>query len=440
MLVLFSGCASLDPIQPGAANNGTIDFTRYLAFGNSTTAGTQSAGLVAKYQRQSYPAQLAAAARISGFEMPLISEPGIPALAVFTSLFPSPVIETLPGLGAPTNTNHPAIYNNLGIPGATVNQLVTTSPLPAPNPFFNIVLRDASFGATALDQAVNFQPTLATVWVGLNDVFGSASQGTDLLMTPTSLFEADFRTIIDAINAASGALVVGNLPGILAIPFFDTIPPFLIDPVTRRPILDGQNNLIPLIGEVQGVPGQLPFTTLVTLRAGPLMAQGIGIPQPFGTGTPLPDSVIVDPTERNNIETRIDEYNTVIDSICVNRNIPVADLFKLLNQVDANGVVFHGDEFTTDYVTGGIFSVDGFHPASPGYHIIALEFIKVINNRFGAAIPDPPFPIGPAMSSPSDLNRHNSFQYALGLSPNALDGLYMSLGVDPEDVKRTVFR
>ncbi|MDH3217524.1 MAG: SGNH/GDSL hydrolase family protein [Candidatus Krumholzibacteria bacterium] len=441
-LVAFGGCASLDPNAPATVNTGSVSFARYLALGNSTTAGMQSSGLVERFQRKSYPALIARAAQAPVFEMPLISEPGIPPVLVFTALVPSPVIEPLPGLGTPTNSTYTAIYNNLGIPGATLHELLVNRPVAGANPFYEIVLRDSIFGPTALDQAVNFQPTFATVWMGLNDIFRSASVGTDALLTPADEFETDFRTAIDALNAASAAMVVGNIPSIVTVPFFTTIPPFLVDPVTRLPILDPQNNLIPLIGVVQGVPGPLPFTALVTLAASESLAVGVGIPAPFGTGRPLPDAFVLDPVETGSIEMRLRSFNTTIDTVCTNRSIPVADIFALYSDVKANGVTFAGQDYTADYVTGGLFSVNGFHPSSAGYYLVAREFIKVTNAGFGASIPDPPFPAGPTLSRipPSDLVRFSPLQYALDLAPGALDGLWFSLGVDPhktvQDSKR----
>ncbi len=42
-----------------------------------------------------------------------------------------------------------------------------------------------------------------------------------------------------------------------------------------------------------------------------------------------------------------------------------------------------GLKFTNDYVEGGIFSLDGVHPPARGRQLIANQFIKVINSKFG---------------------------------------------------------
>ena len=49
--------------------------------------------------------------------------------------------------------------------------------------------------------------------------------------------------------------------------------------------------------------------------------------------------------------------------------------------------ILDGIPFTTTFVTGGLFSLDGVHPTSRGYGIVANEFIKVINTKWGTSIP-----------------------------------------------------
>lgn len=392
---VLAGCTGVDPMSPTPVDTGAVNFSRYIAVGNSLTAGSQSNSTSERFQQFSFPALLAAAARAPEFVQPLISEPGIPPRIVVTQIVPTLVVDTLLGVGSPINSTYPKIFNNLGIFGAKAHDLLVTRP-DAGSVLFQIVLRDTAFGATAIDQAVNAQPTFATLWTGSVDIYSSASVGTDLLMTDVASFEADYRALLDKLRAASDAVVTANLPDILPIPFFATIPPILVDPFTGEPILDPSGNVIPLIGEFQGTAGALPPGTLVTLLAFPLLAEGIGIPSAAGgTGQPLPDAVVVDVTELAKICQRIQDFNVVIDSVATNRNVPVVDIHALFDKVDSEGVDVHGQEITTEFLTGGLFSVDGFHPSSVGYWVIAREFIRVINARFGSAIPEPPLPIEP---------------------------------------------
>ncbi|MCH7549740.1 MAG: hypothetical protein IH969_09445, partial [Candidatus Krumholzibacteriota bacterium] len=382
---------------------------------------------VAGFQRAGYAAMIAAAAQAPEFVMPLISEPGIPS-TMYVRSFSGPVVDTLVGVGAPKNLSYPLIYNNLGIPGANLNELLTTQPGSGdPNPFFDIVLRSPTgFGPTAVDQAINASPTMLTVWAGANDVLGSASMGTDLLLTPIASFESDYNTMMNRFALAADAIVAANLPDIAAIPFFTTIPWFIVDPNTNQPVLDPGGNLIPLVG--------VPPGSLVNLSAAGFLAQGDGIPIALGgTGQPLPGFVILTPSERSTIDAAIGDYNMVIDTVCQSLGIPVVNMFSLFNDVNANGVMIHGDEFTTDYISGGLFSVDGVHPSSLGYWVAAREFIRVFNADFGAAIPEPLLPVGPLRDPALGVNL-NVIAAAASVSMEEWRGLWMLLGVDESDM------
>ena len=65
----------------------------------------------------------------------------------------------------------------------------------------------------------------------------------------------------------------------------------------------------------------------------------------------------------------------------------MVDVNALLTTLATNGLDYNGIHFTSAYVEGGFFSLDGVHPTSQGYAIAANEFIKTINTKFGASIP-----------------------------------------------------
>ena len=55
----------------------------------------------------------------------------------------------------------------------------------------------------------------------------------------------------------------------------------------------------------------------------------------------------------------------------------------LTTPIPVNGIGI----FSSSFIAGGTFSYDGVHPSSRGYGIIANEWIKVINQKFGANVP-----------------------------------------------------
>src|SRR5262245_11809991 len=113
------------PAAAQQANTGSADFTRDVAVGDSLTAGVSSASLAQTVQRTSYPALIYRQARgtTTGFEEPLVSEPGIPPGLFLRTLAPS--FGTKPGTGQPVNLNLPRPYNNLGVPGARILDIET---------------------------------------------------------------------------------------------------------------------------------------------------------------------------------------------------------------------------------------------------------------------------------------------------------------------------
>jgi hypothetical protein len=325
------------------------------------------------------------------------------------------VIDVLPNLGQPINTLYLGIYNNLGIPSATLNQLLTKRPEPATdtNPFFGIVLRDTLLGPTAVAQAAAAQPTFLAVWAGWVDAFGGASQGTDLALTPAASFEADYRAMMDIFIGAADAIVAANIPEIDDVPYFTTIPPFG----------DVGGNIVLLWAEVGGTPTELTPDALVLLSAASLLRQGYGLPPgtPGGPYPALPGAVVIDGVERTTITSSIGQFNTIIDTVCANRGIPVVDANAVFTRMTTTGYDMRGATYTSAFLQNSLFGVDGLHPNSIGYYVVALEFIKVINASFGAAIPQPLLPMG-IYRSPS-LGSGGPTSAAATISPEEWSGL-----------------
>jgi len=393
VLVALWSCDAIEPIPKPTADTGSLSFARFHAIGENFTAGIQNGGLVEGFQNVSVVAMVAEAAGAAVPEQPIVSENGIPPL-LYVSDYSGPTIDQLPTPGTPTNTTYAGIYNNLGIPSALLTDLMTQGP--AAGGGFALVLRSNALGGTAVSQMVNAQPTMAMAWVGINDVLGSALQGTDLGMTGAAAFAADYATMLDSIVAASGAVVTGNIPDVTDFPFFRTIPPVVVNPATREPVLDPGGNLIPLIGFDQGVPGPLPLNAFVLLTATDSLRVGVGIPVPVGgTGRPLPGHMILDPTEIAAVRQRVAELNTAISTESSSRGAAVADVYTVFKSAAASGAEIHGDVYTFDFLTGGLFGVDGVHPSALGYWLAAKQFVTAMNSGFGAAIPEPKLPVGP---------------------------------------------
>jgi lysophospholipase L1-like esterase len=351
----------------------------YVALGDSLTAGVVSGSLVETHQANSFPALIARAAGIQGFQQPTVSEPGIPPELTLVSLSPGPLVTPKSSRpGSPTNAGLSRSYNNLAVPSADSLDILST--VTDGGGFHDLVLRGRG---TALQQAVSLRPTLVTLWIGNNDVLGAALAGRAIegtTLTAVAKFRARFEETVTTVNETGARVVAANIPDVTRIPFVTTIPPVVVDPVTREPVLvDGLP--VPLIGPT----GSLASNAHVLLTASSLLAQGIGIPRTLGgQGTALPDAVILDADEVGAIRDHVVGYNLAIRDVCNTAGIPVFDVNALFESIAVEGRNVGGVRLTTEYLTGGIFSYDGVHLTEMGYAILANEWIQQINAAGGS--------------------------------------------------------
>jgi lysophospholipase L1-like esterase len=387
---IFATClVALLAAAPAVAQ---VDFTSYVALGDSLTAGFASGSFMDWYQERSYPAVLAHQAGAPVFEQPTISEPGIPAILELVSLLQNgqlqPVIAPV-GLipGQPTNALYPGIYNNLGITGATLNDMIfKTGDLqnfsPA-NAMFDLVLRDGVH--TALEFAIGAQPTFMTVWIGSNDVLPALLAGTPadgITMTPVDMFALLYNNAIGALATNTAAdIVLINIPYMTETPFATSLDPFVDIPGLGRWYLVADT-------------GVLTDDDLVTAGAGGLIAQGYGLPN----GPPLPDNLdlltqqpgyVLRPGEVDAINNQIDGYNAVIADVGATYGYPVFDVNTFFaNITNGSGLPLYGGvELTDQFLLGGIFSYDGLHTQNIGSALVADELIQFINAEYGDSIP-----------------------------------------------------
>jgi lysophospholipase L1-like esterase len=373
-------------------DTGDADFTRYVAFGDSLTAGFSSAALVRTYQVNSYPALIwrQATNGAAGFEQPLVSEPGIGSISGagvlrLQSLVPGPQIVPTPGQGQPLNLNLQRPYNNIAVPGADVTDLVSTTQ----GGIHDLILRRLGF--TQLQQGLSLNPTFVTLWIGNNDVLGAATSGivNDQTLTPVPVFEAAFRQAVAAIASTGAEMAIANIPDVAAIPYVTTVPRVITLPNGQPFTLFGPN-------------GQLGAGDFVLLPASALIQQGFGIPTAAGGRGPLPDSAVLTADEVAAIRARTQAFNNIIRSEATARNAAFVDINAIFADIAARGLNVGGVTFTTAFLTGGIFSYDGVHPTAFGYAFIANEFIEAINEQYDAEIPPVnlfPFMFGTATSA-----------------------------------------
>src|SRR5574338_33763 len=454
--LIFISCDDYSELTPTVKDqmSGSANFARYVSLGNSITAGYQSSTIYESAQIYSY-ANLIAKQVGTNFEMPLVSDPGLGGRMEIKSLDPF-AIYTNPAKGTLLNSNYPAPYNNLGVPGSLLYDVLFAKSSTtcasyvfsgSPNPYFDLILRNNVLNlGTPLEQALSQAPTFITLWIGNNDVLGYATSGgtSPAAPTPAATFQQIYGGIAQGLSqysTQSGAkVVVANIPSVAAIPFFTTVG-----------LQMGMNTSIPwanlLLGFVYQKSGEtgigsgsasqqdlMTSQVLVTLLGSsyaPLLGQptgkfyrdnhfpalptGIDTTKPFGfhPQNPFPNAYVLDPDEITVANNAVASYNAIIAGLAQNFGFGLVDINTKFIQFRAadfsGGTVIDGINFKTFYVQGGLFSLDGVHPSSQAQAIIANEFIKVINTKFGASIP-----LVDVSSIPGSLILHKSVQYKDG--------------------------
>lgn len=427
ILIVLLGCSSPKPDITSTTTSPAEEllFSRYIAIGDNITAGYQSAALTKIHQQYSFPALIARQANTPDFVQPLIGYPGLGSESFagygileliyldnpFTpnTLNPDPLIRPVPFADYPdfqpfTNPyfsdeirNYPLPYSNLSIPGIFVEDVLNAKialTSKSKSPLIDIVLRNPAAGnRSAFDQAKVFIPSIITCWIGTYDVLNFALLGGDPnVPLPASRqdFSKAYSELIDSLavivpklSSIQPSLIAANIPDITLAPFFNTLPPVVIDTVTNAPKLDTNNNPIPLLGVN-------PLTDLILTSAKQAFRQGQGIPQGVlnGTGEPLADRFFLDADEIDLIKTALEDYNEAILFACTFNNVPVVDMNGFFSQISSEGgYEIAGFTFTDKFIVGGFYSLDGIHPSDLGNALIANQWLAKINRTFNLSIP-----------------------------------------------------
>lgn len=445
---------------------GTADFSKYVALGNSLTAGFSDGALFIEGQKGSWTNILAQQFKLVGggeFRIPFMKDnvggllflgnpnPRFGPRLFFNGAGPAPVSGSSTTEVFAPNTGGP--YNNMGVPGAKSFHLLFDGygnpqnlGLGLANPYF---VRFASApNKSILQDAMVQKPTFFSLWIGNNDVLGYATAGgvtsaqdpvfggdiTPVTGAPGVGFDGTYGALVTTLTSGGAKGVVANIPYVNSIPFFTTVPfnPLVL-PQTNVDALNAgyaQYNMLlgvaktnGLITEIEknqrtiifkttenGKPYSNPvviideYLTPVTLGPGVVLpnyrqatkadylvlsSNGTALNKPFfeagnGSATPLADRFVLSAAEVSELKNATDAYNITIKSLAEAKGLAFVDTNKILSDVASFGVTGNGYTLNSTYVTGGAFSLDGVHPSPRGYALIANEFIKAINAKYGS--------------------------------------------------------
>jgi lysophospholipase L1-like esterase len=391
---VLAACAADDdqPLGPGA---GGELFARYVALGNSITAGYQSGGIDSTLQNDAYPVLLAAKAG-ARFDAPLITGPGCPRPNV-GPLTAAPA----PPAGSPCfRATTPRIVNNLAVPGETIGDLLNLPASPSVRQLHRLLIGDR----TQLQAMEDADPTFVSVWIGNNDALNAAVTANPAALTPQALFAARVDSVAARIAAEnpSDVMLIG-----------------VVDP-----------NIVPLLQ-----PGAFFYLAYTSALAA-------GQPSPFGRPV-LPDcapgtaggsrrvsfavlgapatqvpAISCDPTapfvltaeESQTISQRVTAFNASLQAAATAGG-------RTWTYVDPNTILapFAGDparirrcqglataatpaqiaaavqntcpSFSPAVGFGSLFSFDAVHPSPEAHRILANALATIINQKHGLSLP-----------------------------------------------------
>ncbi|MGB1268158.1 MAG: G-D-S-L family lipolytic protein [Flavobacteriaceae bacterium] len=240
----------------GMYTSGTADFSKFVALGNSLTAGYADGTVYLEGQKNSYPNILASRFSFAGggsFKQPLVNDNigGLMAGPIQITdtrlvlsgdpLAPTNLSET-PTTDATSVLTGP--FNNVGVPGAKSFHLLSDTYADASgilpgtaNPYF--VRMASSPSATMLGDAMAQDATFFSLWIGNNDILSFATSGgvgVDRTGNPNPatygsnditdpmLFHGTYDALLNGMTANGAKGVVMNLPSVTSIPYFTTVP------------------------------------------------------------------------------------------------------------------------------------------------------------------------------------------------------------------------
>ncbi len=403
------GLAACKPnLDPDAPEKGNADFTRYLAVGNSLTAGYADGSLYRSGQINSYPAMLADQFSLVGggeFRQPLLpGNDGYPnakyvlayrrgmcdtSQSVMPILYPGAVDSA----GSGKNISNEGPFNNTGIPGIRCIDYLFPG-YGAFNPYSRRFFVSPTT-ARPIDEVIRVNPTFFTVWVGANDVLNYASNGgteSHAQISDDYKFYSAYDTILTKLTHTGAKGVVLNLPDITSIPYFTTVSPNALRLTFRQAndlndvyngsgirFTEGNNYFV--IQTPQGVR-QVKPTEYILLSVPQDSIKCAG----WGSLKPIPGEYVLTMNEIDSVKTAIQNFNKAITIIANEHDIPIVDMYSYMQTLQG-GIMYDGVNYNPTFVTGSAFSLDGVHLTPRGYALVANRIIDVINNKYESTIP-----------------------------------------------------
>lgn len=424
--LFFSSCTpDLKAPKPQA---GSADFRNTIALGGDFMAGYQDGALYLDGQKHCIPALMAQQFTLAGgapFRQALMPDnKGLglnskPWKSAFVSashlgnkadckgvislqpLFDSlPVTQAYPYLAGTSGNG----IQNLAVPQAITSQLFSVAFGASfyagnKNPFYNRIAGNAG-SSTVYTDARNLNPTFFSAWLGMEDIYEYARNGGyRKTIAPSAVFASYLDTLLGTLTRNGAKGVIATIPDFRVFPFYTLVP--YNGAALNQNKADSLNTLYAsaLITNIHFVAGNNAFviqdSSVSTLYRQLTSGEYITLDVPLDSmkcnflgliGSTMPNRYVLTAAEVALIDQRTAAYNAVIAQKASQYGLALADMNAYFKTVHT-GLLWDGVNYNGQFVTGGFFSLDGYHPNQKGYALLANEFIRVINLKYGSTIP-----------------------------------------------------
>jgi hypothetical protein len=409
------------------ATAGSANFTKYVAVGNSLTAGYADGGLYLEGQKVAYPNLIAEQIKASGlgandFTSPFFPEDqrngsGYVILKGFTASGSPKTANVQTALAYDFSKPNPiaggfyfkpyagAAFTNFGIPGIRLSN-IDLAGYGFANAFMERIA-GANKASKYIDWVASQNATFFSCWLGNNDVLGYATSGGVFNsanldgITETPLFSTLYGLAIAKLTLNGAKGVVATIPDVTSIPYFNTVLPKVVTSSLKAafPLLpppSADTRYVVCYRSGSGQIKELNDSALICLTADSIGVSKGALPKGIGVqvissgqivgGYPLNNNDVLDFNEQQLAKNAVSDFNNIIIATAAKYNLALCDANAFLTNVKT-GIIVDGTGVNASYVSGGAFSMDGVHLTPRGNAIAANAFIDAINAKYGSNIP-----------------------------------------------------
>lgn len=135
------------------------------------------------------------------------------------------------------------------------------------------------------------------------------------------------------------------------------------------------------------VIGKVDANRVAQLMGAGLTQELAGKLSVVGVSYPMTDNYVLTEKETAKAEAAVTKFNAAISELATKHNLALVDTFSEMKKLSsASGIKYYGQTYTTTFISGGAFSLDGVHLTGNGYAIVSNMFVDAINRKYKSTL------------------------------------------------------